>query len=340
MFRGAIDDGLDMLYRRAQANWGECALTVDQLERMALAATRLRLIRDSFGEAESPGAIRFTSRATGLEFWALSSEIKNAQTVRIETQPGLAINMTARGRIEGVDLASGKTLTLNGKIGALVVPTTEPAQALGTLLAGPILNARVWLSADWLASHAEEDPLVERLIEIRADHLKLRQLAVTPRMIAAAYSAATRRSIDSSLSRLHLESCAYEILADAVDALLSSNATSWRRALTAQRVERAEHARHLLSERLSDPPSFEELAQAVGTNVRQLKRDFELRFGRAIPAFVRMQRLEAAAELLSAGHVTISEAAKAAGYADPANFSKAFERHLGILPRAFLKRRR
>jgi AraC-like DNA-binding protein len=331
--------GQGMIGRGRKFVAGELQLA--QLERIALFASHVTMSPALAPSASDHGSVRFTSNDTGLEFWTISAHLASDQSFSIHTKPGLAISMTLLGRMEGIEVASGKILSQEGKIGALVVPTTEPAQTFAQIKAGSFLNARLWVNLNWLEQTAEGDARIEQLIRIAQDHLALKRLVASPRMIAAARAAATRQAPDGGLSRLHLECCAHEILLEALDQLCSPHASpadAWERALTPQRAERMEKARSILLDRLGDPPSLSELARAVGTNVRRLKQDFPAMYGKAVHAYVRERRLEAAAALLANGRCTVGQAAHAAGYVYQANFATEFRQYFGVPPRMFLKR--
>ena len=49
--------------------------------------------------------------------------------------------------------------------------------------------------------------------------------------------------------------------------------------------------------------------------------------------FVQQRRMERASELLLKGDLSIGEIARMAGYEYPANFTFAFRRHYGYLPK-------
>jgi AraC family transcriptional regulator of adaptative response / methylphosphotriester-DNA alkyltransferase methyltransferase len=51
-------------------------------------------------------------------------------------------------------------------------------------------------------------------------------------------------------------------------------------------------------------------------------------------------RMDAAAEMLSAGSLTVREVAQRVGYRQPAQFAKAFRRHHGLSPSSYRARRR
>jgi AraC family transcriptional regulator, regulatory protein of adaptative response / methylphosphotriester-DNA alkyltransferase methyltransferase len=79
--------------------------------------------------------------------------------------------------------------------------------------------------------------------------------------------------------------------------------------------------------------SLASLAHSIATSRRQLQRVFGERqtsFRREL----REVRMTRAAELLREGSLPVAAVARAVGYRQPAQFSKAFRRHHGVPPSA------
>ncbi len=96
--------------------------------------------------------------------------------------------------------------------------------------------------------------------------------------------------------------------------------------------ERIERVRFLLERDLENPPSLEMLAEEVGCSTFYLSRVFAQDTGASIPKFLRMKRIEKAAETLRTGKMNVTEAAMAVGYASLSAFTKAFVEQIGCCP--------
>ena len=96
--------------------------------------------------------------------------------------------------------------------------------------------------------------------------------------------------------------------------------------------QRAERVREILSERLADPPSLEELGRIVGCSPFYLSRQFSEAAGLTIQQFLRRARLERAAELLREGKHNVTEAAMEVGYNSLSHFTVAFREAFGCCP--------
>jgi AraC-like DNA-binding protein len=96
--------------------------------------------------------------------------------------------------------------------------------------------------------------------------------------------------------------------------------------------ERVERVGAFLRQRLSEPPSLEEIGRAVGCSPFHLSRIFSREMGMTIPQYLRQLRMERAAELLRSGQCNVTEAAMEVGYSSLSHFSQAFCQAMGCCP--------
>jgi AraC-like DNA-binding protein len=93
-------------------------------------------------------------------------------------------------------------------------------------------------------------------------------------------------------------------------------------------------ARELLHERLADPPSLEELAEAVGCGPFALLRAFRAAYGLPPHAYLTNLRVQRAREMLDAG-LRPAEVAARAGFTDQPHLTRHFKRIVGVPPGAY-----
>ncbi|WP_165985071.1 AraC family transcriptional regulator [Streptomyces sp. YIM 98790] len=96
----------------------------------------------------------------------------------------------------------------------------------------------------------------------------------------------------------------------------------------------AERARLLLEERMTAPPTLEELAAELGTGTFALLRAFRQRYGMPPHAWLTDRRVRRARALLAAG-ARPAEAAAAAGFTDQSHLTRHFTRIVGVPPAAY-----
>ena len=93
-----------------------------------------------------------------------------------------------------------------------------------------------------------------------------------------------------------------------------------------------EQARAILRERISDPPSFQSLAKAVGVHPVYLAREFRRRYHCTLGEYLRQLRIERACSEISRSNAPLCEIAAVAGFYDQSHFSNSFKRYTGMTP--------
>jgi AraC-like DNA-binding protein len=96
--------------------------------------------------------------------------------------------------------------------------------------------------------------------------------------------------------------------------------------------------RDLLAERLSGPPSLDDLAAESGMSPFALVRAFRAETGLPPHAYVNHLRVRLARQLLDRG-VAPADVAAQAGFADQAHLTRHFKRVVGVPPRAYQRDR-
>lgn len=80
-----------------------------------------------------------------------------------------------------------------------------------------------------------------------------------------------------------------------------------------------------------------QLALQAGIGTTKLKKGFRQIYGMGLYQYLRIQRLQNAALLLSDPAKTIKQVARATGYRYTTNFNTAFSRYHGITPHLYRK---
>jgi AraC-like DNA-binding protein len=152
------------------------------------------------------------------------------------------------------------------------------------------------------------------------------------RLLLAAHVAAERgdRLASSSLLRAGLAG------------LLLAHARPAPRGRPPGAIQRASNAvatsRDLLAERMTDPPSLDDLAQATGMSPFALLRAFRSETGLPPHAYLNQLRVRLARRLLDDGLAPAMVAAEA-GFADQAHLTRHFKRVVGVPPGAYQRER-
>ena len=98
---------------------------------------------------------------------------------------------------------------------------------------------------------------------------------------------------------------------------------------------RVEAASMFCHANLKHPLRRASVAALFGYSPRHLGRLFMARYGQTYSDHVRMLRTEAAMALLTDSNLSVAEVGVAVGYPDPANFSRAYRRDVGVSPSVY-----
>ena len=148
------------------------------------------------------------------------------------------------------------------------------------------------------------------------------------RLVRAAHLAAEHGDPLASASLLH----------GALAGLLRDHARAGRRARPREARPSVRTVMSLLEERVTDPPTLEELALATGMGPYALLRAFRAETGLPPHAYLNQIRVRRARGLLDRG-VAPARAAAEAGFADQAHLTRHFKRIVGVPPGAYQRAR-
>jgi AraC family transcriptional regulator, regulatory protein of adaptative response / methylphosphotriester-DNA alkyltransferase methyltransferase len=112
-----------------------------------------------------------------------------------------------------------------------------------------------------------------------------------------------------------------------------------RRSTIRLRTSLFEEAARIVEHEYADELSLDDIARRVASSRRQLQRAFAEVGRTTFREHLAKVRMTRAAELLAAGSLPVREVAQRVGYRQPAQFAKAFRRHIGVAPSDFRARR-
>ncbi|TLZ53703.1 MAG: helix-turn-helix transcriptional regulator [Gammaproteobacteria bacterium] len=161
------------------------------------------------------------------------------------------------------------------------------------------------------------------------------RVSLTPELFRAAqWIHASRYSVLSTVRAAYLEALSMEMVCQIVtDLSAGGSAPSCGRSLLSRDRRRVHEARDYLSLHYASPPTIPQLARMVGMNQTKLKAAFKQLLNVTIYEYVLQRRMEVAAQMLVEAELSVAEIAYRVGYDYPANFSCAFKRYYGRLPR-------
>jgi AraC-like DNA-binding protein len=166
------------------------------------------------------------------------------------------------------------------------------------------------------------------LFDTRDQNIFVASLKASPRIKAIAMEMISPVA-DGRTAELLLSAHATEMLARAMLALRGNEGVSL---VSDHKRLRLQAVRELIESDLRHPWTIAELARHAGVSRRSFTAQFHRVYGVSASEYLRTSRLKSAREALLHQGLSVTEAAYAVGYANPANFSTAFRRHFGYVP--------
>ncbi|MBR1224825.1 MULTISPECIES: helix-turn-helix transcriptional regulator [unclassified Bradyrhizobium] len=166
------------------------------------------------------------------------------------------------------------------------------------------------------------------LFDTRDQNVFVASLKASPRIKAIAMEMLSPVA-DGRNAELLLSAQATEMLARAMLALRGNEGVSL---VSDHKRLRLQAVRELIESDLRHPWTIAELARHAGVSRRSFTAQFHRVYGVSASEYLRTSRLKSAREALLHQGLSVTEAAYAVGYANPANFSTAFRRHFGYVP--------
>jgi AraC-like DNA-binding protein len=108
-----------------------------------------------------------------------------------------------------------------------------------------------------------------------------------------------------------------------------------RPATVALRRDLYDEATRIVADEYAADLELDEIARRVASSRRQIQRVFAEVGHTTFREHLARVRMHRAAELLATGGPTVREVAARVGYRQPAQFAKAFRRHVGKAPAAY-----
>ncbi|GGY22704.1 helix-turn-helix transcriptional regulator [Paludibacterium paludis] len=186
------------------------------------------------------------------------------------------------------------------------------------------------LAESWLNEGSQGDDELDRALEaFLSEHLAIRPWKPSRQALGKARELMAPPPMPVRMRRLFLESRCLDIVQEALGALAGEP----RPAALPARVERQMRALCDWIDAAGDADwQLGDLAREAGMSISTLQRHFRIYTGRTVYDYVRTRRLAEAKRLLEHEGVSVTEAALAAGYGNPANFATAFRREFGMAP--------
>jgi AraC-like DNA-binding protein len=339
---GMLQQDVEQLFGNTLAveTGGMPPLTLEGAQRPQHWATRG--MRHFLNEPEDSGYWDFFKISDGFLLSVTDAQYRKDTWVRVEGTAFFKLRLLLAGSLRS---ASGEIIA-QGPEALLYLSPGASRGGYYILGAQPIrmvvLHCRpTVLTRDFGLNSSEVPPPLNKLFARNPEAENQRISLDTSLMHAVQLMIESRHKMMPALRGRYLEALSTEILLQVLgefrDRAMMSRAPT---GIRPRDVNSIYEARDYLTQHYRNPPKIPELARMVGLNQTKLKAGFREVTKLTIYSYITKCRMERAADLLLNGNYGIAEVAYEVGYDYPANFTSAFKKFYGKLPRSVTSRDR
>lgn len=158
---------------------------------------------------------------------------------------------------------------------------------------------------------------------------------ITPAM-AVVLSQILQHQPNALMSRLYLKGKVYELLSLYFNPTEATDIAECPFLVDEENVRKIRNAKQIMLERMTQPPSLQDLADEIGLSLKKLKEGFKQLYGSTVYQFVLDYKMDYARQLLGSGSHNVNEVALQLGYSNSSHFIEAFKKKFGTTPKKYL----
>ncbi len=259
------------------------------------------------------------------------SDIQLTQQVQshAELEPGIKLIIMLQGKI-AMQLGGMVQNIYAQQQGCFLLSSTEPEPYSRAMLAlGAQQQIVLSIPPEWFDIRGySQIPSFNTTAKFCRQHLAHHQWPASQQLLQLSRSLLQSADSNDHLHKLQRESRVLELLMLGIEPIVGKTLTR----IGSRDEQRINTLLELIHSGDADQWSLSQMAQQVGSNVTTLQKQFQLQIGSSIFAYLRRRKLDLARQQLQQG-LSVTDAALFAGYSNPANFTTAFKRQFGQLPK-------
>jgi AraC-like DNA-binding protein len=290
------------------------------------------LPRHSPTEAVLHGDHRMLCLRCGMSVHTSDTTALEDLTTIANQLPGMSLMMFLSGnvdaRIDGIDLGIGRR---EGEpVRAVMISRARADRLERKVNKGErVRHVVVTVTPEWINDCAFDNEAVRQAItDFRSAHVARFEWIASPVLVAIAEQMLHPPEVGENL---YLESRALDLLADGFSTLATDRLKCTNQRLAPADMRRLQVIEETIAANSTLP--VEQIAKRSGVSLSTMQRLFRAGHGITVKEYVRARNLLLARRMLEREGASVTQAAFAAGYGDPTNFSTAFKREFGLSPR-------
>lgn len=143
-------------------------------------------------------------------------------------------------------------------------------------------------------------------------------------------------NLNASIQTLYFKGKVYELLSHYFNQTVEGSAEQCPFLVDASNVAKIKKAKDIIINRMTEPPSLQELAEMAGLSLRKLKEGFKQIYGATVYQFLFDYKMEVSRRLLESGESNVNEVGLKVGYSTASHFISAFKKKYGTTPKKYI----
>ena len=154
--------------------------------------------------------------------------------------------------------------------------------------------------------------------------------------IAVVLSQILQSKIHDSIKALYIKGKVYELLSLYFNKNEDPSIEQCPFLVDEENVRKIRQAKEIILERMTNPPSLENLAVEIGLSLKKLKEGFKELYGDTVYAYLLDHKMEEACRMLNTQKYNVNEVGLLLGYSTASHFIAAFKKKYGTTPKKYL----
>lgn len=143
-------------------------------------------------------------------------------------------------------------------------------------------------------------------------------------------------NLSASIRPLYFKAKVYEILSLYFNTAQDINIEKCPFLADEENVLKIKKAKDIIISSMSEPPTLQQLSEAINLPINKLKEGFKQVYGAPVFSFLLHYKLEKARQLLASGSHNVNEVGLKVGYSTASHFIAAFKKKYGVTPKKFI----
>ncbi|NEV92917.1 helix-turn-helix transcriptional regulator [Psychroflexus sp. YR1-1] len=177
---------------------------------------------------------------------------------------------------------------------------------------------------------------IDFLTEDNRDKKFYKEVMVSPAM-AVILSQILNFNLHPSVRKIYLKGKVYELIGLYFNRPAEADIEQCPFLDDEDNVKKIKLAKSIILQRMTEPPTLQELADEVGLSLKKLKEGFKEIYGDTVFSFLFDYKMDYARKLLEKGQHNVNEVGLSIGYSTASHFIAAFKKKFGTTPKKYVQ---